>query len=311
MAGELLALATAITFPLANAMLKKIDNLFTPSQINAIRTSIGAISFVVFILIFNQWKFLPLVSTSLLILLLISIFFGQVIGDTAYFTGQEYLGTTIALTISSTMPFFTFLISLIIGEEISLTFYLSGIIIGAGIILISKSQISQQELSQTRNSTKYILMVITILIASVSWAIAIVLTDIGFNALGDLLPQGEQSLFLGNAIRLPFAAVILCVMGWKSVNRQNPNSPDSTYNNPRNGKVIIILLAGSLIGTTLGISLYSEAAQQAGAAFTSLILTASPLFSIPISWTINRERISLLELIGLLFILTGVILVLT
>ena len=310
MAGELLALATAITFPLANAMFKKIDNLFTPSQINAIRTSIGAISFIILILLFNQWKFLSLVSSSLLILLLISIFFGQIIGDTAYFIGQESLGTTISLTIAGTMPFFTFLISIIIGKEISLTFYLSGIIIASGILLISKSQISREEKSLSENSSKYILMVITLLIASFSWAVALVLTDIGFNALSEILPPGEKASFLGNAIRLPFAAVILCILGWKSVKRQNSDSFDSTFNNPRNEKVISILLVASLIGTSLGILLYSEAAQQAGAAFTSLMLTASPLFSIPISWTINREKISLLELIGLLLILTGVILVL-
>ncbi|PWI47483.1 hypothetical protein CEE45_11755 [Candidatus Heimdallarchaeota archaeon B3_Heim] len=309
MAGEILAVATAITFPLANAMFKKVDNLFTPSQINAIRTSVGAIFFVLFILILDQWKFLPLVTTGLLVLLLVSIFFGQVIGDTAYFIGQESLGTTIALAISGTMPFFTFLISLLIGEDISVTFYLSGIIIGAGIFLISKSQISREESSFNRNGSKYIFMVITLLIASFSWAIAIVLTDIGFNALGNLLPQGEQTSFLGNAIRLPFAAVILCVMGWKSRSKNKQNS-DSLYKNPFDGKVITILLAASIIGTALGILLYSEAARLAGAPFTSLILTASPLFSIPISWAINKEKISFLELIGLLLILTGVILIL-
>ena len=309
MAGELFAVATAITFPLANAMFKKVDNLFTPSQINAIRTSIGAISFVILILIFDQLKFLSLVSTSLLILLLVSIFFGQVIGDTAYFIGQESLGTTIALAISGTMPFFTFLISIMIGKEIPITLYLSGIIIGAGILLISKSQISKEGGSKTKNGSKYILMVFTLLIASISWAIAIVLTDIGFNELSTFLPQGEQTSFLGNAIRLPFAAVILCVMAWKS-RSLNHNSPDSSFENPRNNKVIMILLGASLIGTTLGILFYSEAAQQAGAAFTSLMLTASPLFSIPISWMINREKITLLELMGLILILSGVIMVL-
>ncbi|MHA1975440.1 MAG: DMT family transporter [Candidatus Hodarchaeales archaeon] len=309
MAGELLAIATAITFPLANALFKKVDNLFTPSQINAIRTSIGAIFFVLFIVIFDQLKFLGLVSTSLLVLLLVSIFFGQVIGDTAYFIGQESLGTTIALAISGTMPFFTFVISLLIGEDISVTFYLSGIIIGAGILLISKSQISREELSINRNGSRYLLMVLTLLLASVSWAIAIVLTDIGFNALGELLPHGEQTSFLGNAIRLPFAAVILCVMGWKSRSIGKLKS-NSSLSNPFNPKVIGILLAASIIGTALGILLYSEAAQIAGAPFTSLMLTASPLFSIPISWTINREKISDLEFMGLLLILTGVVLIL-
>ncbi|MHA1945058.1 MAG: DMT family transporter [Candidatus Hodarchaeales archaeon] len=309
MAGEFLAVAAAITFPLANAMFKKVDNLFTPSQINAIRTSIGAISFVVFILIFNQLRFLNLISTSLLILLLISIFFGQVIGDTAYFIGQESLGTTIALAISGTMPFFTFIISIMIGKEIPLTLYLSGIIIGAGILLISKSQMSKEGGSKNKNGSKYFLMVITLLIASISWAIAIVLTDIGFNELSTFLPQGEQTSFLGNAIRLPFAAIILCVMAWKSKSVNRPNSHIG-YDNPSSGKVLMILLGASLIGTSLGILLYSEAAQQAGAAFTSLMLTASPLFSIPISWLINREKITLLELMGLILILSGVILVL-
>jgi drug/metabolite transporter (DMT)-like permease len=197
-----------------------------------------------------------------------------------------------------------------IGKEIPLTLYLSGIIIGTGILLISKSQISKERGSKTKSGSKYILMVITLLIASISWAIAIVLTDIGFNELRTFLPQGEQTSFLGNAIRLPFAAIILCVMAWKSPSANRPNSHVG-YDNPRSGKVLMILLGASLIGTSLGILLYSEAAQQAGAAFTSLMLTASPLFSIPISWMINREKITSLELMGLILILSGVILVLT
>ena len=126
-------------------------------------------------------KFLSLVNTSLLILLLVSIFFGQVIGDTAYFIGQESLGTTIALAISGTMPFFTFLISIMIGKEIPLTLYLSGIIIGAGILLISKSKLSKEGGLKTSNGSKYILMVVALLIASISWAIAIVLIDLIVN----------------------------------------------------------------------------------------------------------------------------------
>ena len=75
MAGEIFAVATAITFPLANALFKKVDNLFTPSQINAIRTSIGAIFFVMFIMIFNQIKYLRSFSTNLILIILIGIFF--------------------------------------------------------------------------------------------------------------------------------------------------------------------------------------------------------------------------------------------
>jgi drug/metabolite transporter (DMT)-like permease len=69
------------------------------------------------------------------------------------------------------------------------------------------------------------------------------------------------------------------------------------------------LLAGALIGTSLGLYLYTEAAYIAGAVTMALMTTAGPLFSILLDWLINKERISLYGLLGILITLGGVIMI--
>ena len=71
-----------------------------------------------------------------------SFVFGQVIGDTAYFTAQKELGTTIALSISMTFPLFTFILSLIfLNQPFEPNLFISLILIGIGITIIGKTKI--------------------------------------------------------------------------------------------------------------------------------------------------------------------------
>lgn len=308
MAGELLAIIASVTFPLSNALFKKVDKYVTPAQINAIRTTIGAITFLGIIIIFQSWMLLTELTMGIIVLLLVSIIFGQIIGDTAYFQSQQSLGTIIALTISSTFPFFTFIISIMIGREIPFIFYISGITIGLGILLIARSQLTQNN-EVTTTGNRDLNGIAMGVIASLSWAIGIVLTDICFNTLHDQLSDANQGLFIGNAVRFPFAAIVLLVIAYgvprKSKTVLKVDNPHWIYN--RN--VVMIILVASILGTSLGVLLYSEAVRQAGAPLASLIFTVSPLFSIPISWIINREKITYMELTGLVFTVIGLFLI--
>ncbi len=96
MYGELLAILGISSFVVSNAIFRKIETNVTPSQINAFRTSVGAITFLGFIILLGNFNVLFEVPIHLIGLLLISIVFGQVVGDTAYFETQKQLGTTIA-----------------------------------------------------------------------------------------------------------------------------------------------------------------------------------------------------------------------
>ena len=113
MLGELLAISAVLTFVGSNAIFRKTEHEASPTFINFFRTFIGTITFILIILFLNLFNLLFLIPWELWLLLVLSFVFGQVIGDTAYFTAQKELGTTIALAISMTFPLFTFILSFI------------------------------------------------------------------------------------------------------------------------------------------------------------------------------------------------------
>jgi hypothetical protein len=84
MAGEVIAVFAVLLFAISSSMFRKVENVASPVQINAVRTTIGAISFIV---VAGAMLFLDDVFTlsrEIWLYLLISILFDQVAGDTLY-----------------------------------------------------------------------------------------------------------------------------------------------------------------------------------------------------------------------------------
>ncbi len=297
--GEIYAFLSIIAYVASSAMFRRIETKVSPSQINAFRTIFGALSFIVIGFFLSLYGNITMYSMSLIALLLVSIIFGQVIGDTSYFHSQERMGTTITLAITTTFPFFTFILSIVfLDANIPLEFFISGLLIAMGVLVITFLQDTTEEEEAT---TKIQLMpVIYAFVASFGWAVAVVLTDLTFNDIGDISGDGTATL-TGNLIRFPFAALILMMMAYRSPSTKVTEWESGTWT---------WLLIASVIGTSLGVYLYSEAIRLAGASFVSLIGTSSPLVAIPIAWLINGEKISKKSLIGIVFILGGVILIL-
>ncbi len=304
MVGEEIAIAAALTFPLSNAMFKKVDTIITPTQINTIRSTFGALTFISLFLFFRLETYLRLLPIETGVILIVSIIFGQIIGDTAYFRAQLSLGVTIALAISMTFPFFTFLIYIILGRFIPIEFFLSGFLIGIGILLISKSQLSESKINQNRTPSSMIPAIAMGLVAAIAWAIGIVLTEISFESVSEYISNDFHVLIFGNLIRFPFAALVLIIFSfWKGIDSnlfQNLSTKENTF----------WIMTACIIGTSIGVLLYTEAIRQAGAPFTSLILTATPLISMPISWVLNQEKVTIIELTGIILTIIGIGLIL-
>jgi len=297
--GEILAFLSIISYVLSSAMFRKIETKVSPSQINAFRTTFGALSFIIIGVFLSLYGNLNMYSISLIALLLVSIIFGQIIGDTSYFHSQERMGTTMTLAITTTFPFFTFVLSIIfLDANIPLEFFISGLLIAIGVLIITFFQDNTEE---EETATKIeLLPVIYAFVASLGWAVGVVLTDLTFNDIGDISGDGTATM-TGNLIRFPFAALILMMMAYRSPSTKVTEWESGTWS---------WLLIASIIGTSLGVYLYSEAIRLAGASFVSLIGTSSPLIAIPIAWFMNGEKISKKSLIGIVFILGGVILIL-
>jgi len=316
MAGELIAIFAVLTFVISNVLFRRTERHASPVFINFFRTAIGTLTFIVIALILGIFTYIFLLPWNLWIITFLSFLFGQVIGDTAYFKAQKELGTTLALAISMTFPIFTVILSLIfLNRVFEYNIILSIILIGFGIIVIGKSKMNAENknsLDSEIKSQKYISHtsfkpIIYALIASLGWAIGLVIIDYVTNQIDLILITNGISSIISNVIRFPFAMLILLLMVWRENRFGNNNQIIYSFRKP--SKTWFILLIASIIGTSIGAYLYTEAAHTAGAIVMSLLASASPLFSLPLTYWLNKERITKFGFLGVLATILGVVVV--
>ena len=324
MIGELIAIFAVLTFVGSNVLYRKTEHEVSPTYINFFRTGVGTLSFILIILLLNKLNLIFRIPWELWLLLILSFVFGQVIADTAYFTAQKELGTTIALAISMTFPLFTFILSLIfLKKPFKPNLVFSLILIGAGVIIISKAKIGNENMKQQtkieiRNSIKiriqelfksdFIRSISFCFTAAIGWAIGAVLIEFATLQIDQIIQIEELSSVIGNTIRFPFAFLILGSM----VLRENyfKNKNENSLSHKKSLRSWIILLIASIIGTSLGAYLYTESVHIAGANIVALIASASPLFALPLTYFVNKEKITKWGFIGVILTILGVIVIL-
>ena len=324
MLGEVIAILAVLTFVASNVIFRKTEHEASPTFINFFRTAIGTLTFILLAFFLNQLNLIFLIPWDLWTLLIFSFVFGQVIGDTAYFTAQKKLGTTIALAISMTFPLFTFILSLIfLSKPFKLNLIFSLLLIGIGITIIGKAKINSGNSNDNKNSiTKQTIKIrfqeifgkdivkaiIFCFTASLGWAIGAVMIEFATIRIDKIIKVEELSSIIGNVIRFPFALLILSSMVWREnySNKENNVRAD----NKKSLRTWALLIGASIIGTSIGAYLYTESVHVAGADVVALIASASPLFALPLTYFVNKERISKFGFLGVIITVLGVIVIL-
>jgi len=315
MIGVFVAILANLSFVASNAMFRRVENEVSPIFINMFRTAVGLITFAILSLMLGIFTSIFLLPWSLWLILIISFVFGQVIGDTFYFKSQKELGTTKALAVSMIFPFFTFILDLLfLKRPFDVLLIPSALFISIGIIIISKYKIKLNVIDR-ENSTEFknynsksdninknseIAPTIFAVIASLGWAIGLVMIDYATNEINRILLNENLSSVVGNLIRFPFALFLLLIM----VKKENFD------NNLQKKNTWFWLISASIIGTSIGVYFFTEAARIAGASVMSLIASANPLFALPISYLLNREKLSIKGFFGVVLTFVGVILIL-
>jgi len=316
MTGEIIAIFAVLTFVVSNVLFRKTERDASPVFINFFRTAIGTLTFIVVAVVLGIFTYIFLLPWNLWIITFLSFLFGQVIGDTAYFKAQKELGTTIALAVSMTFPLFTVILSLIfLNYAFEYKMILSIVLIGLGIIVIGKSKINaENKISQDSKihhqkiiSYTSFKSIIYALIASLGWAIGLVMINYVTNQIDQIPITTGISSIISNVIRFPFALLILLLMVWRENRFGDSNQNIYSFRKP--SQAWLILLMASIIGTSLGAYLYTEAARTAGPIVMSLLASASPLFSLPLTYWLNKERITKYVFLGMLSTILGVIVV--
>ena len=307
MAGEWIAIIAVLSFVISNVLFRKVEGEASPTFINFVRTLIGTITFLILSLIFNVFFQIFALPFGLWIILFISFIFGQVIGDTAYFQAQKELGTTNALAVSMIFPVITFVLSIIfLNDPFDIRVVISLILIGIGIYIIGKSKdVNKKPISQKDAPPNLRLKAIAYaIVAAFGWAVGLIIIDFATNEINSILLSEGLSSVIGNVIRFPFALLILFSMVIRE-NFMTKSSPKVK----KTKKTWTFLVIGAIIGTSLGAYVYTEAARVAGATIMALIASASPLFSLPLTFLVNGERITKFGFVGVILTVLGVTLV--
>jgi len=304
-----MAILTGISFALSFVLARKIENEATPIFQNAIRSTVGFLTFLIICLacgVFLQAFYLPII---LVLILVISILFTVILGDTAYLVSQKFLGPAKALAITTITPFFTILFSIIfLNRAISIQMVFSGMIIGMGVIIITKGEINNSNNKGSNKNglknpalPKMVKGTLWALFTAISWAIGIALTDFSINQVNQILDLGILSTMIAMMVRFLFAFVSLNMIALIERKRMPI---------PKNRNTWIILFISAMLSYSIGSIFFGEAVHIVGAVFMSLISTAMPLFTIPFSYIINKEKISKRGFIGVMITLIGVVLIL-
>jgi drug/metabolite transporter (DMT)-like permease len=204
-----------------------------------------------------------------------------------------------------------------------MSFILSLLFIGVGITIIGKSKINSENSQHEKYNIiktpiihrfkKYlrgdmIKAIAFCFMASLGWAIGAVIIEYATFRIDLIFYPEEMSSILGNVIRFPFAFLILSSMAlrekfFKKGKEQSQNEKKKSL------RTWSLLIIASIIGTSLGAYLYTESVHLAGANFVSLIASASPLFALPLTYILNKEKVSRYSFIGVILTIVGVVII--
>jgi drug/metabolite transporter (DMT)-like permease len=258
-----------------------------------------------------MWIALPVMLVTVLLLLYptgfnvplssipflaVSIIFGAGLGDLVYLTSQSRIGVSRAFPIAMIFPIVTYILSVIFLNEALLITRLTGALLAvAGVSLITREQVKQEEASQNsetevRKSWDKIGIVLAVL-AALFWATATVILQIGLIGVDPID---------ANLIRVTIGSLFLLPIFLLARQRGMPK--------PTKRASKIVLVAG-FFGMGIGSLLYVSTVAITGAAVTSVIAASAPLFALPLAIIYLKEKITPLILLGTMFTVLGIWLV--
>ena len=294
MMGAVYALTAALSWAGSSAILKSLTTRIDALSLNTLR--LCAASLLVLPLILLSGRGTELINTPLmpLVYLVVSGVISLAIGDTIFIKSLSYLNVSHAFPIAQcSNPVFTMLLAvLLLGESFTWVTGLGTFFVLLGIYLITSTQMAPSIHSTPgRIRGKGIILA---LIAGAVWAIAAVTLKLG--AL-DTDPLVAAAIWMSSAtiVFLPFAL--------------SQRKKGALQLKKYGSRSLALALTSGVVDLDVGVVLFIIAIQLIGAGKAVVLSSTSPLFLLPFSVFILRERLTRFTLIGIFTGIAGICLV--
>ena len=294
--GSLIGLLGAALYGLSVVVYRSQSEEIKPVAISSIKMWVALPFMAIMVLIIPGIDsiFLPLTTIAILG---ISVTLGAVLGDTIYLWSQERIGVSYAFPLAMSFPIMTYFLTVIfLGEPPILTRLAGAIVAVIGVILISNEQNRNQEPQEnieTSSSPRRLDLwgIAGALTTAVLYAVGTTLLQVGIEGV-DVIGGSFVRIVIGSIAFTPmFAAARYKGMKW-----------------PTRRATKRVIVAG-FFGMALGSLLYVGAVSMIGATIMSVIASTAPLFAIPVSVFVLKEKVTPIALVGVALTLSGIALV--
>jgi drug/metabolite transporter (DMT)-like permease len=227
---------------------------------------------------------------SALVPLALSVLFGGAFGDAVYLSGQERIGVSRAFPISNTYPIVTYMITILLLNNILEFSTTTGIILAIlGVVLVSREiSIDVEDAENKPHDWRGFFLAST---SSIMYAFATVFMEIGVADM-DPIDANLFRTFIGSLAMLP-------VFSYSLRQRRKPLSKRALR---------LVSIAG-LLGYGIASLLYVASIKLVGATIGAVIGSTAPLFALPISIVYLKERVTWKGLVGTMATIIGIWLV--
>jgi len=290
MLGVIIALVASLAWAGSSVLLKYLSSRIDALSVNTMRLWVGAIALIALV-IFSGRSGNILQSPLFPVLMVVaSGILSNTAGDTIYIQSLSYLDVSISYPISqSAFPVLTLIVAIVfLNESFSWFNILGAVFVIAGIFMIVRNN---RRAAASRNTVKGLVLTLT---AAVLWAGGAVTLKIGLT---------HVDTFVAAAIRVVTSALLLTTL---ALSRPTPERLKLRTYGTRN---LILVASAGLLTYGVGAIGYVTAIHLIGAGKTVLLSASAPVFLLPLSVLILKERLSSLALVGVFVAVAGICLV--
>ena len=293
--GEIAALATAVCWAVTSLLFTVAGKQVGSQLVNRVRLPLAALLLAIAHLLW-QGEVLPIhAGSSRWGWLGLSAISGLVVGDGLLFQAFVLIGARLAMLLMTLAPVIGALLAWVfLGETLSL------LEIGAVIVTMGSVAwvVSEQRNSNSvdGNPRSYVIGVLCGIGGAVGQALGLVLSKQGM--------VGAFPALSASLIRLTTASMVIWL--WALI--QGQLRP--TIEGLRNRRARWAIAGGALTGPFMGMTLSLVAVQLTHVGIASTLMSLSPVFLLPMSHWIFKERITQRAIVGTVVAMVGVAMIL-
>jgi drug/metabolite transporter (DMT)-like permease len=294
--GELAALGTSLCFAFGSTLFTFAGREFGAQWVNRVRLLMAALLIgVLHVLILGRLVPTGLTLDSLSWLSLSGIV-GLVLGDICLMTAFVMIGPRLSMLMMALAPIFsTILAWLLLGETLDNQTLLGIVLALVGVVAVVVERQNGRPSGNLSTGRAYRIGLLFALGGSLGQAGGTVLSRLG---LADGLEPLSASL-----IRMTAAVIVL--WGLALLRGQVAGTIGTLRAKPR---AALWLLGGTVTGPVIGVWLSLIAVQRTSVGIASTLTSLTPIFLIPISFVVFKERVTLQGIIGTIVAFVGTVL---